>query len=309
MNEPPLGRQTAMLFDIHIMVDWSSVNQPQIGHNSIWYALLDVNRMFLTTQNPPTRRQAHAEIRELLHNAITEGKRVLIGFDFPFGFPFWFANCVSSKIPPWKAVWQKVTNLYQDDENNQSNRFEVAAKLNKEFTGEAYPFWGCPRNRVTRYLDSHKHTPIGCEEFRLTEKIVTGPQSAFKLFGQGSVGSQSLTGIPYLMQLRYDKTITRFAKVWPFETDFVVPRIERGVPSIVFAEIYPSIFPIRVQANEVYDNLQVQACANFFAKKDAAASLERLFRLDSQVIEPCRNRIVSAEGWILGLDSSVPNGG
>ena len=53
-------------------------------------------------------------------------------------------------------------------------------------------------------------------ECRTASKIVRG--SPFRLFGTASVGSQSLTGIARLHQLRNDPKLVAASAVWPFDT-------------------------------------------------------------------------------------------
>src|SRR5262249_61550841 len=82
--------------------------------------------------------------------------------------------------------------------------------------------------------------------------------SPFRLFGTGSVGSQSLTGIARLHGLRNHPQLAGASAVWPFETGWATKAkwLPRHV-SILHAEIYPSVRePI---PDEIKDRGQVRA--------------------------------------------------
>ncbi len=103
-------------------------------------------------------------------------------------------------------------------------------------------------------------------------------QPIWKLYGNGSVGSQTLLGLPHLMALRNDEVLAPVSRVWPFETGLVaLPSRANRDYLIVHAEIYPSLLPIQQTAGEVKDALQVRTMASHFAALDDAAELSALF--------------------------------
>ena len=69
---------------------------------------------------------------------------MLVGFDFPLGYPAGFAARLGLSGPPWRAVWDEIAGLITDDERNRNNRFDVADALNRRVSGGGFPFWGCP---------------------------------------------------------------------------------------------------------------------------------------------------------------------
>ena len=76
---------------------------------------------------------------------------------------------------------------------------------------------------------------------RLTAKRARSG-SPFRLFGTASVGSQSLTGIARLSQLRNDPKLAAVSAVWPFETGWATKA--KWLPRhilVLHAEIYPSV--------------------------------------------------------------------
>src|SRR5680860_1284971 len=75
------------LFDAYLMVDWSANSKPKSGPDSVWYCLLESARDDPIVVNPPTRQLAFQEVRALLVDLVDRGRRTLVGFDFPYGFP------------------------------------------------------------------------------------------------------------------------------------------------------------------------------------------------------------------------------
>ena len=72
------------LFDSWLIVDWSAAGTPRRGRDSIWLALAGPEggcRLW----NPPTRSDAEDLIAGLLATERDAGRRVLAGFDVPFG--------------------------------------------------------------------------------------------------------------------------------------------------------------------------------------------------------------------------------
>jgi hypothetical protein len=74
------------LFDRYIAVDWSAANAPKRGKDSIWIGEFGPEGR-VPSQNPPTRHAAMEEIVARLLGARRRGERVMLGFDFVFGYP------------------------------------------------------------------------------------------------------------------------------------------------------------------------------------------------------------------------------
>lgn len=70
------------LFDRYIAVDWSAANTPRTGKDSIWIADSEA-----ASANPATRHEAMATLTDRLISARAAGQRVMLGFDFVFGYP------------------------------------------------------------------------------------------------------------------------------------------------------------------------------------------------------------------------------
>jgi precorrin-8X/cobalt-precorrin-8 methylmutase len=292
------------LFEGYVVVDWSAAATPRLGPDSIWIAHVErtaagpAERLVV---NPPTRRAAERVLGDLLATEAAAGRGILVGFDFPFGYSSGFAARLGGVGRPWRATWDAIAALLEDDDRNANNRFAVAAELNRRASGAAFPFWACPASRIAPTLAMTCHRDwdrLGLAEKRLTERRVRGPQPTWKLAGTGSAGSQALTGIPVVARLRDDPRLASRARVWPYETGLRVP--ERGLS--ILAEVYPSLVELAPLAGEVKDSAQVRASARWFAEQDAAGTLAPLF-LGDPALTAEERAVVEEEGWILGVVS------
>jgi hypothetical protein len=199
-------------------------------------------------------------------------------------------------------MWSLHNEHIADHDRNANNRFAVAAELNRRLTGTASPFWGCPPSSAGHYLTSTKPPdPAPLASFRATEEVLRDggrrPCSPWQLFGAGSVGSQSLLGIPALERLR-----GRFGErvdVWPFTTGLSSPALDDG--AIVVVEVWPSMRELGAHGETVRDAAQVSATASWLADTDAADGLGVLF---SPSLPPAVELVaVAEEGWVLGVMS------
>lgn len=278
------------LFDRYIAVDWSAANERRTGVDSIWIAERGPggDRVSL---NPPTRAAATAILVERLREARTRNERVMVGFDFVFGYPRGAARAIAGK-PGWRAMWDAIVAAVSDDDDNRSNRFDVAAGFNR--TLELAHFWGHPPHH--RYADLAPTRPthgyLHIAERRMAEGHIKGPQPVWKLTGAGSVGSQSLLGIARLDQIR---NAVPDVAIWPFETDF-----ERALAPVTLVEIYPSMFPL-TGAIAPRDREQVEICVARFAALDAAGLLGEFLSAPGTLRDDQRRDLVEEEGWIAGV--------
>ena len=296
-------------FDAYLMIDWSASSRPTTGADSIWYCLMARTGTTLhvaALENPSTRVAAMAEIRNLLCGLARQERTVLVGFDFPFGYPAGFADALRLEGDrPWDRVWSELVRGIVDRADNSNNRFEVAGELNRRLSGACYPFWGCPRNCEGTTLSSTKGSGDHLAERRLTD--VGNMQPIWKLYGNGAVGSQALVGIPHVAALRHHPELARLSRVWPFETGLVrLPNREDREYLTVLAEIYPSLVAIETVPGSVKDALQVQATASYFAALDDAGELSTLFAGPDWLTGDERLRVEREEGWTLGVVSRRP---
>lgn len=124
------------------MVDWSASSRPTTGSDSIWYCLITrtgTSLHVVALENPSTRVAAMAEIRNLLCGLARQERTVLVGFDFPFGYPAGFADALRLEGDrPWDRVWSELVRSIVDRADNSNNRFEVAGELNRRLSGACY---------------------------------------------------------------------------------------------------------------------------------------------------------------------------
>ncbi|MFI5040700.1 MAG: hypothetical protein ACHQNA_02415 [Acidimicrobiales bacterium] len=138
--------------------------------------------------------------------ALERSSDTLVGLDFAFAFPAWWAHLHGAGDGP--GVW------------------ELAAERGESWLSRCTPpFWGrpgCPRPQPDG----------GRSQWRRTERELAAlglrPKSTFQVGGAGSVGTGSIRGMPHLRRLR-----AAGVAVWPF--DAWSPG--RGLP--VAVEVYP----------------------------------------------------------------------
>ncbi len=305
----------APLFDAYVMVDWSAASVPRKGKDSIWICHLRRVAGELeqaASVNIPTRLEARARLLDMLAANVSADLSTLIGFDFPFGYSHAFAARLGLAGPPWRAMWELLASRIEEKPENDNNRFAVAAELNRQISGGPAPFWGCPKRdpSLGQFLQPthHRlHEALGLSEKRVADARTKGPQPVWKLVGAGAVGSQALTGIPIVHWLRSHPSLAGVSEVWPFETGLSVLR-PRSRPSIVFAEVYPSLIPSVPRDGEVKDEAQVRTIAAYFARLDDAGALATQFAGPADLTEEERARVETEESWILGVPrSDAPN--
>jgi hypothetical protein len=296
----------ARLFNAYVMVDWSAASKPTTGADSIWIGVLkrDVRfRFAFESHNPATRREAETLIGQILDDRARHRDRVLLGFDFDLGFPRGLAAGLG--LPgeaPWLAVWNQVDRMVKDKADNTNNRFGVASEINRRLTGGPFPFWGCPpRDALTTLQPKRQraHGPGDIPEFRHTELAAKGASSVWKLYYNGSVGGQTILGIPLARRLklaRGDKL-----KVWPFETGWkALAESDLAGVDVLMAEIYPSLTKTAPLAGELKDLTQVRGVCEHLSRLDEAGKLGALFAPGPDTAADVVLDAEHEEGWILG---------
>lgn len=292
------------LFQAYVMVDWSAAAKPTTGPDSIWIGVMKRNvrfQMAFESHNPATRADAERVLNGVLDDLKRKSERALVGFDFPLSFPRGTAAALNLEGEPWRALMEFAAKEVKDKPDNTNNRFQVGAKMNRLMTGEAFPFWGAPARDEQTMLSAKRpreHGPDDLPEFRLTEQAIKGPSSIWKLYYQGSVGGQALTGLPVIKRLRDARAV----KLWPFEAGWkpLTPADLADVEA-VFAEIYPSMYAAKPNPGEIKDQAQVRGACERFNALDEKGQLSALFGPGK---DDARREIVEREeGWILGVNA------
>ncbi|MEM6728649.1 MAG: molybdopterin molybdenumtransferase MoeA, partial [Pseudomonadota bacterium] len=274
-----------MSFETVLMVDWSGgkAGPEKPKKDAIWMCEATAG----ASQEPAyvrDRVRAEALLAERIELALHEGERLMIGFDFPFGYPAGFAEALTGAADPL-ALWDDFAERFAPSADG-GERWEKAAEMNASLPGDG-PFWNCPPSVKLPHLSQFKPTRPAFPEWRAAEEDVAArlknrASSCWKLFTPGSVGSQALLGISVLARLRQ-----RFAghvAAWPFEP---------LTPPIAFVEIWPSLIARDVdagqRAGEIKDAAQVRILAEAVSRL-APGELSEMLDVDAP-----------EEGWIFGL--------
>ncbi|MCV6598821.1 MAG: molybdopterin-binding protein [Mangrovicoccus sp.] len=278
-------------FDRFIIVDWSGGNDrgPRPCRDAIWTATAEGGDVAVPIYHR-NRAVAEAWLAAQCDAAQDAGERLLLGFDFPFGYPAGFAERLTGK-PEALAVWEYLAAQIEDAPKS-NNRFDLAARINRQFDGPG-PFWGNALGRdiagLARGKPSERMAQAGLREWRAVEEITPGAFSCWQLAGAGAVGSQCLMGLPVLARLR-----AQFgAAAWPFE-----PWDGAG---IVLTEVFPSLLAAEVKAAQaqepqaIRDALQVRLLAGALQEAQSQGRLTEM--LDGVPLGAARRE----EGWILGV--------
>ncbi len=282
-------------FNTVVVVDWSASATPSPATPSpdaIWIGVARTGQT--TTTYHPTRCDAEAFLCRLLDTEKAAKRRVLLGFDFPMGYPQGFAARLTGRAEAKaKDVWDWLDRHITDSATNANNRFAVANQINALFH-QPGPFWGRPTGTAyshLTHLPTTKPTTNAFAERRDVEKQVPHAQPVWKLFYIGSVGSQSLMGLPLIHRL----SCRPGAQVWPFDAP---------TGPLVLAEVYPSLLASAVAVAvavaaavaaglaPIKDEVQVRLLASALWTLSHAGSLAPLFDTPS---------VAQEEGWILGV--------
>lgn len=270
-------------FDTIAIVDWSAGKRAPArpSKDAIW---IGVTRAGLD-QEPVycrSRLDAEAWLSDFIGAEAQAGRRVLVGFDFPFGYPRGFVRHVTGSNDPL-VFWDWLETRIADSEAGDNNRFDVASEINRLFEGPG-PFWGKPTEDGWPDIPYRK-AGISyelCAERRTCDLAAKASSSCFQLFFNPTVGSQALMGLPMLSRLRRREGVA----VWPFE--------DWSGAQTVLVEVWPGLIEpaVReVQGDEIRDAAQVR----LLARALAGLSAERLHKLLTEFGPDARD-----EAWILG---------
>jgi hypothetical protein len=308
------------LFDAYIFIDWSASNRlgrPTPAPDNVWIGAHIPHQDYSHEEYCRSRSYCIEYVVHFLRNEISKKHRVLIGFDFPYGYPKGLSNALGydNDLQLWSTIWKELYDNIKDTNENISNRFEVANDLNFKVSAPSLgPFWGHPVGQIWPNLRPnspgfpfHSANELLLKRLRLVESRIGGLQETWKLFGAGSVGSQALVGIPKLHYLRHHIEFGQYSKVWPFETHFTpTPTPEKG-PFILHSEIWPGIvsFDTEYILSEgktlIKDQLQVRAMCHWASRLDEKGELGEYFSTPRGLTDGQIQDCVEHEGWILGV--------
>ena len=264
-------------FDTFVMVDWSGGNDRGAAPkaDAIWAG---VNRSGVADAPVYLRNRQVAEnwLRGFFKAELAAGRRVLAGFDFPFGYPAGFCRALTDGDDPL-VLWDWFEGRIKDAPK-ANNRFDIAGEINQLLGAGKGPFWANGLKRNIAGLPRRKtdyQNPFA--DRRMAETSAKGAFTCWQMAGAGAVGSQVFMGLPVLARLRREFSVA----VWPFEP---------LAAQIAFVEIWPSLsFEVKdVPEGMVKDAFQVSEVARQIAglAEDALAQM-----LDVSAPQ---------EGWIFG---------
>jgi len=292
----------ARLFDLIVMVDWSAASRPGPRTESadqIWIAW-GSPRKKPHPRYCRTRQDAFEHLLGLLTECAGDA---LVGFDFPHSYP------KGSGLGGGRSLAAHLASLVEDRPDNRNNRFDVARRLNRELGQPPGPFWMAPAKEADETLPMKRPNlrdgrfeGKAFGEYRAVDRHLREraeyPQSAWKLCGAGSVGSQTLVGLPVVHRLLTAPALARHARVWPFETKW-----DERLEGIVHAEIWPSLkrFSPEKQLHKIKDARQVAAERDALLEEDRRGRLRGWFARPSRLSAVENLACLAEEGWILGV--------
>ena len=270
-------------FDTIAIVDWSAGKRAPARptKDAIWIGVTR-NGEDLEPVYCRSRIEAEVWLNGFIEAEAEAGLRVLIGFDFPFGYPRGFVRHVTGSDDPL-AFWDWLEARITDSEAGENNRFDVASEINCLFDGPG-PFWGKPSE--TGWPDvPYRKAGISydiCAERRACDLAAKASSSCFQLFFNPTVGSQALMGLPMLARLRRRADVA----VWPFQ--------DWSDAQTVLVEIWPGLIEQavkEVQGNEIRDAAQVRLLARALTRLSPDALQMMLEDIGPEARD---------EAWILG---------
>jgi hypothetical protein len=288
-------------FDEFIAIDWSGAAR---GYDGIAAAFCRRGHSAPALIIAPGRRWTRREITEWLKSKLAGRKRLLIGFDFAFGFPFESdLGYLGGRVPEVAGIfdlWELIESKSCDESDFGCLRFVNDPDY-------ASLFWTAG-TRPAEWIERKRLTEHAC-----AAETGTRPDTLYKMLHSKQVGKASITGMRVLHHIRSSKQSG--TAIWPFEK----------VRKSAMVEIYPTMF--RKQAagsiaklrslaelNAALTALGSQAMTASARTKlsdhetDAllsAAGLRSIAHLPA-VWSPAgwKSRRVQSEGWIFGVFSS-----
>jgi hypothetical protein len=286
------------VFDRVIIVDWSAADGPGPARptkDRCWLAWGDRTKDARPAAEYFRTREATMNRVSTLLTQVP-GARAMVGLDFALGYP------ADAGLPAGRALAAWLAERVHEGANHQTNRFEAAGRINAELAQRlglaSGPFWGHPPGRVVPGLGTRR--PVcALSPWRLVEERARRAgwgmiQSAYKLAYTGAVGSQTLTGLPWVHRLL--ERLGPRGRLWPFDTGWGVPE---GAGCVVIAEVWPTLTSIESTPGPCKDARQVAALRDW-ALEDAAR-LVAAFARPAGLEDESAERAERVEGWIVGL--------
>ena len=244
-----------------------------------------------------SRRTLAAALGRILVVAARANVRLLFGQDHQYGIPLVLANELGL-VGDWR---QRMRQLFVEGELARSARDgkagEFAAAVNASLVaaGRAAYFFSHTKGGKYGIPTSRPRPKDAPSERRLTEAAHGFP---FCHVGDnGSVGGQSIVGIPYLLALLEACEREQVpVSVWPFDGLSL-----DELAGHVAVEPYPSLY--RDEGVVQTDENDAVACVTWMQRHDRDGSLAR--RLELRAVPSAQRARVQLEGWIAGVEAMV----
>lgn len=293
------------LFTTLIMADWSAANAPgpkKPHKDRCWVGRLSADQVHPVLAYCRTRAAAREVIQQWTAEARRKGD-VLVGFDFPFGYP------AGSGLPGGRALAERFGTSLQEDSTDRNNRFDLAGRLNQELSPDTDgPFWGHPASQSYPGLWTKrpKPWPAAIPEYRIADQALRhmGIQTVWKLAYPASVGSQVITGMASIHHLLQHPAFTE-AAIWPFETQW-----EKNLAPVTIAEIWPNLFYPAWKQHPAAARHEIRDAQQIAATLLALADADKNNRIAAMLAAPGDRSgdelaaIRHQEGWIVGANTA-----
>ncbi|MBM3131717.1 MAG: hypothetical protein FJZ95_01625 [Chloroflexi bacterium] len=283
------------LFDVYIAIDFSGSRDVARQKSSIAFAEVEHGSSPRVEKDRFSRFDVVLYLIQRIPHHVSRGKTVLCGFDFSYSFPQGLWHSATDLPENWgdmiRGMANGVANLPAIVEKPESNTRKWAEMVNsriaRNLSVQAGPFWGPGFSRSTNPGFPFSKAQFG--EFRLVEKRAPGFKTIFQIGGAGSVGLQSLCGIPYLFHLQ---TTCAQQKVslhsWPFDG------WEPEGSSAVLVEWYPALYNRETKSHES----DALACVTWARDLDQRGELRDYF---VPALSDAEKAQAAIEGWVLGV--------
>jgi hypothetical protein len=283
-------------FDAFIAIDWSGAAR---AYSGIAVAICGSGRTPPEVVPPSRNCWTRVEIAEWLKRRLEERQRLLIGFDFAFGFPYEDCGYLGGQadgVDDIIALWELIEAKSSGDADFGCSQF-ISDPIYSTLFWKAGP-------KPKEWVERKRQTEHVCAELTKTR-----PDSLYKLLHSKQVGKASITGMRVLHHVHSSKL--HCVAIWPFET----PRAS------TFVEIYPTMFRKRATASvaKVRSTADLNIALGVFHsdpipnirrvrlsdhETDAlisAAGLRSIARKQDVWTSPESRSRVRREGWIFGI--------
>jgi hypothetical protein len=288
-----VGGSTTAAFDAYVFSDYSGATSPGAAivpaialHSS--HAVVIAGRF--------TRTTLVDLFMDLLRAATAGGRRVVLGVDHQYGIPLPFGRELGLSTFDWRSALRELRDGSAGRPPLPGNQGEAARALNGWLRTRGKPDYFWSATQASYGVPQTDPRPGRVERRRLTEERIPGAKTFNRVGDNGSVGGQTLLGLPHLLDL-LDRCREAHVEVaaWPFDGVKLSDSVYQG--RHVLIELYPSaIRPADVPQS---DRADAVASVNYWQALDQAGTLTMSADLSGLSEEDQRR--VRFEGWILNL--------